>query len=362
MTSREKEIFDIIRFNPAASQNDIAKQLNITRSSVAVHIANLTKKGYLMGKGYILNDMPYVVGIGGANIDIHGISNQKIKLYDSNPGVINFSCGGVGRNICENLSRVGIYTKYITCIGNDFFGKKLIDDCIDANIDMESSFIIDNAQTSCYMSLIDSNGDMKAAVAHMDITDLLTIEKLSSKHGIINNAKIIMIDANLREDLIEYVTEKYKDKPIFADAVSTKKAVRLKKYLDKINTLKPNLYEAQVFSDLEIKTKDDIEKAAKIIIGKGVKNLFISMGAHGVYYMDHNMNSKYYKPNKVKMVNATGAGDSMMAGLIYGKFRELNIDRTVNFSMALAAYTIEDTHTINKSISEQKILDRMKGM
>ena len=61
MTEREQEIFHIIEQNPAISQNELAAQLNLARSSVAVHIANLQKKGYIRGKGYIVNDSFYVV-------------------------------------------------------------------------------------------------------------------------------------------------------------------------------------------------------------------------------------------------------------------------------------------------------------
>lgn len=45
MTERESEIFHIIQQNPAISQNELAAKLNLARSSVAVHIANLQKKG-----------------------------------------------------------------------------------------------------------------------------------------------------------------------------------------------------------------------------------------------------------------------------------------------------------------------------
>ena len=43
MTEREQEIFHIIQQNPAISQSELAAQLNLARSSVAVHIANLQK-------------------------------------------------------------------------------------------------------------------------------------------------------------------------------------------------------------------------------------------------------------------------------------------------------------------------------
>ena len=80
MTQREREIFEIIKKNPMIEQSQIAAMLNIARSSVAVHISNLQRKGYILGKGYLLKEQDYVVGIGAANVDIHGHSKKAINL------------------------------------------------------------------------------------------------------------------------------------------------------------------------------------------------------------------------------------------------------------------------------------------
>ena len=45
MTNREREVLKLIESNPMISQEEIASILGITRSSVAVHISNLMKKG-----------------------------------------------------------------------------------------------------------------------------------------------------------------------------------------------------------------------------------------------------------------------------------------------------------------------------
>ena len=50
MTQRERQILDLIAANPMISQQELADTLNITRSSVAVHISNLLKKGYIAGR------------------------------------------------------------------------------------------------------------------------------------------------------------------------------------------------------------------------------------------------------------------------------------------------------------------------
>ena len=51
MTQRERQILQLIESDPMISQQGIADKLGITRSSAAVHISNLMKKGYIAGKG-----------------------------------------------------------------------------------------------------------------------------------------------------------------------------------------------------------------------------------------------------------------------------------------------------------------------
>ena len=54
MTQREQQILDWITEDPMISQEALAERAGITRSSVAVHISNLMKKGHIVGRGYIL--------------------------------------------------------------------------------------------------------------------------------------------------------------------------------------------------------------------------------------------------------------------------------------------------------------------
>ena len=58
MTQRERQILNWIEEDPMISQQELADKAGITRSSVAVHIANLMKKGCITGKGYIIRTAP----------------------------------------------------------------------------------------------------------------------------------------------------------------------------------------------------------------------------------------------------------------------------------------------------------------
>ena len=79
--------------------------------------------------------MGYIAGIGGANMDIHGRSDRQLIMRDSNPGSLHTSLGGVCRNICENLARLGETVRLITVVGDDVQGRGIIEGCEKAGID-----------------------------------------------------------------------------------------------------------------------------------------------------------------------------------------------------------------------------------
>lgn len=91
MTQRERQLLNWIEENPLISQQELADKAGITRSSVAVHISNLMKKGYITGKGYIVHTAPYVTVVGGVNMDIGGWPGEVPVMRDSNPGVVRMS-------------------------------------------------------------------------------------------------------------------------------------------------------------------------------------------------------------------------------------------------------------------------------
>ena len=77
MTQRERQLLRWIEENPMITQQELADKAGITRSSAAVHISNLMKKGHIAGRGYIVHTAPYAVVVGGVNMDVGGRSLDR---------------------------------------------------------------------------------------------------------------------------------------------------------------------------------------------------------------------------------------------------------------------------------------------
>ncbi len=354
MTQREAEILNIIKENPLISQQEIADMLGVTRSSIAVHITNLSKKGIIMGKGYVVKGDEYVSVIGGANIDIQGFPDSTLKLCDSNPGSILLSAGGVGRNIAENIARLGLHTRFFTFLGDDLYGEKIMKESQRAGIDMSHIETLQGESTGAYLSVLDETGDMKVAISHMAIYDRMNREFIDRKKIILERSSLIVLDTNLPEDVIRYILSSMGHKKFIIDMVSTTKAVRIRDMLGSFHTVKPNRLEAEALSGIEINGRASLESTADFFHTKGVQNVFISLGADGTYYSD-NKSRGILKANKLKIVNATGAGDAFVAGLVLGNLREWDIEEKTRFAIGASLMALAHKDTINPYISEENI-------
>jgi len=359
MTNREQEILELIRKNPMISQKELADSLGITRSSAAVHITNLIKKGYIAGKGYIVKDEAYVCVLGGTNMDIQGFPRNRLILKDSNPGEVKLSLGGVGRNISENMVKLGVDTKLISVVGGDVYGSKILEEARLIGLDMQDSLILKDQSTSTYLSMLDESGDMMVAIAHMDIFEKMTIEFIKSKKHLIENSRLCVIDTNIPKEVIEYVLTNFKETEFFLDTVSSTKAQKIKDLIGYFHTIKPNKIEAEMLSGIKIETKDDLRKAAEYFLNQGVKRVFITMGEEGTYYND-GQNENLIPTPTIKVLNATGAGDAFVAGLAYSYCNDFDIDYTTRFSMTASVLALSHENTINPNMSLENINKKMK--
>ena len=360
MTQRERQILQLIEQNPMISQEELAEKLGITRSSVGVHISNLTKKGCIVGRGYVLRTGSYVVVVGGANVDICGRAWEPLVAEDSNPGLVSMSIGGVGRNIAHNLALLGADVRMLTACGDDVNGRQLCAASTEAGIDMSHALKLRDERTSTYLYITGPDGDMALAVSDMTICERITPEYLAEKANLLQNARAVVCDTNIPQESLNYLAENC-TVPLFCDPVSTLKAEKLRPILGRIHTLKPNRLEAELLSGIPIRDEADVEKAADKLLAMGIRRVFISLGGDGMYAATHD--ASYWGENfPCRMVNTTGCGDSSMAALVWAYLEELSLEESVRAALAAGSITIETPETISPSMSAQMLRERMASV
>ncbi|MDU2122021.1 MAG: carbohydrate kinase family protein [Clostridium celatum] len=301
---------------------------------------------------------PYILVLGASIVDIFGFCGRSYAQRDSIPGHIKISFGGVCRNIAENLARVGVNTQFISTLGDDENGKSILEHSRKFGYNMENSLFLEGESTPTYLAILNHQGEMESAVVDMESLNKMDEAFVDGKHEVFENAEYTIVDSD-NPILLEYILKKYQGKSKFIlDPVSAKKAKKIRHLVKYFHTIKPNRFETEALCGFKIETNDDLKKAGRFFIEQGVKNVFISLDADGIYYItSEGEEGTLACCESINVKNVTGAGDSFVAGIGYGYMNNLNIKDTLKYSVAMSIITITHEETINPNMNHELVED-----
>lgn len=300
----------------------------------------------------------YLLVLGASIMDIFGFSTSNYRAYNSTPGKIKMSFGGVCRNIAENSARIGINTKFLSVLGDDECGKSILEHSREIGYNMEDSMIIKGASTPTYLAILDENGEMVSAISDMKSLNAMTEEFIDSKKELIKNAKYVVVDSD-NPKILSYILKNFsKETNFILDPVSAEKATWVKDMIKDFHTIKPNRHEAEILTGFPIKDTEDLIRASNYFLSLGIKKVYISLDSEGIFYNDGEKCGKV-KALDVIVKNVTGAGDSFVAGIGHGYMNKLDEVDIVKFSMAMSIITIADEATIHPQMCLNKVLEEI---
>lgn len=298
--------------------------------------------------------------IGGANIDICGASLKPLRNYDSNPGTIGVSFGGVGRNIAQVCALLNKNVWFVTCFSDDAYGKMMREDCEKLGMNTSLSTVTGAYPTSMYMAVLDDNHDMHIAMSDMRILDTMDEKMLSRVMAELHPDDIIIMDANLAPDCIDYILH-HAPCMIAADPVSTAKAVKLKNSLDHITIFKPNQFESKELTGITIKDEESARKSLEWFLDHGVKEVLISLADKGIL-LGTETGMSWFTHRTIRLENATGGGDSLLGAYVSRRVLKESPEEAMRFAISTAVTVIEDDAVKRRSLDSQTILNRIADM
>lgn len=273
-----------------------------------------------------------VVIIGGSNIDYIGNLPTGFNISESNIGTVDTYFGGVSRNIAENLARNDVELSFVTCIADDALGKAMKEELESIGVDL---YVPSNVEKTGSFLSVNENNNLFVGLCDVNYQNSLTKEYLDKINIIDENTKYISIDTNLPDELIEYICNKYQDKFIISDGISSRKVVRLTNVLDKLSLLKVNIFEGQTLTGY-----DKPELIIKSLLKKGVKTCIVTCGSNPTVY---NVGDEIFLEPTIKasnIVNTTGAGDAMLSGVVKGLVMNKSIQEAIKIGHLFAHHNL----------------------
>ena len=299
------------------------------------------------------NKVSFLV-IGGANSDVTGKAlSASSQNAQSHLGQITNSFGGVARNIAETLARLDQNTHLITALGDDGQSKQMIDELSSLSINCELSLIVSNAKADSYMAIHDEAGNLIAALNDMPLVKLIDADFIKLHQKQISQADRVVIDANLCAEAIEAICHGLTDTYLAADAVSLRKASKLKPYLSQLHLLKVTTQEAQELCAVNKTSTHD--QLLDNLHEAGVDLVLLSAGAEGFTLSSSKNRISLPPKTDMNIVTSSGAGDGLFAGVLYGLSQNYELEMIATIAERVAASALISSKAVNPSLHKDMI-------
>jgi pseudouridine kinase len=311
-----------------------------------------------------------VVVIGGANVDVKVRSLAPVQHRTSNPGTSTTTSGGVGRNIAENLARLGTPTHLIAAVGRDPAGERLLSDTRAAGVRVDHVHR-GTHPTGTYTAVLDADGDLVVAVADMAATDSLTPQDIRHGRELIANASMLILDGNLPAHVLAYALDiaQAAGVPSVIDPVSAPKAALLAPLITRerpVFAITPNRDELVAITE-----EEDVIAAAAVLHERGVRHAWIRLGARGSLLSTANdvrtgrtghgghPGHTFLTAPPADVRDVTGAGDAMLGAFVHALLAGSDVVEAARYGHAAAALTVASTATVRPDLTPRLIEDAL---
>ena len=245
--------------------------------------------------------------------------------------------GGKGANQAVAMARLNGNVSMIGKVGEDGFGQTLINSLKNDKVD---TTYVQTAKGATGVALItvDKNAQNSIVVspgANFEVKE----DDIDNNIEAIKNSDIVVLQLETPLNTIKYALNKAKKLNKYT-ILNPAPAVKLDDEIIKnVDLLTPNETELEIISGVSIETEEDIQKAAQIMIEKGVKELIVTLGSKGSLYINKEK-SMFKKAYKVEAVDTTAAGDSYTGALAVALSQEKCIEDAMDFASKVGALSV----------------------
>lgn len=246
--------------------------------------------------------------------------------------------GGKGANQAIAAARLGGNVTMIGKLGADAFGNEILKVLKDANVNHQYVKQVEGHPTGIGSIVLEENGENRIIVVP-GANHLLKAENLDEYIDAFKKADILLVqfelDFEMNKRAIEIAYEL--GVPVLLNPAPGRELDE--ELLSKVTYLTPNETEAEIISGIKIKSIEDAEKAAKLILDKGVSTVVITLSEKGALVAD-SKGIRHIPSFKETAIDTVAAGDSFNGAFAYQIMEGKSVDEAVRFANAVGAITV----------------------
>lgn len=273
--------------------------------------------------------MSTVTVIGSSSIDFVVQAKKRPEMGETLLGD-DFATlpGGKGANQAVAASRLGAKVYMIGCIGNDYFGQQILNNFKKENVNVDHIKVLNDVSSgTAHITVVDEDNSI---IVVQGANVFVTPEIVKEAIKVIQNSEMVLIQQEIPEETVEYVSEVCKKENIPLILNPAPARIVSEKVLSNATYLTPNEHEFSVL--LKGLTREEA-------FNKFPNKLIITEGEKGVRYYN-GQEEVVVQTFKVDVVDTTGAGDTFNAAFAVAISEGKGLEEALRFANRAASLSV----------------------
>lgn len=295
-----------------------------------------------------------IIGIGESDVDLFlkvkapPGRGEKIRAEE-----IGKLPGGIIGNFCSQSAKTGVSCGIVSAVGNDEYGRLILDDYHNRGIDTAGIYIDDRERTFYCVVFLDNSGEKYLSAV---ITPLVSPAVSRIDFDYVRQAKYVHM-CSMDYDLVETAVREL-------SGSSVKISLDYEAHAERAGLADWRgifTHVAVLFTNEEgigqLYPGFKMEKAAAEILELGVELLVVTCAEKGGCIFSHKRHHDYRAFRVKNIVDTTGAGDSFNAAFLSAVIKGMDIRQAARYAAAAASFVIQEVGARTGQKDDEAIRD-----
>jgi len=290
-------------------------------------------------------DRPKVCVVGACNLDLISYVPRLPSLGETLHGSrFHMGFGGKGANQAVMAAKLGGDVTMVTKLGQDVFGENTLKNFESWGVNTEHVHFTDQAFSGVAPIAVDPQGHNSIIIV-TGANDLLTVDDIEAARPAIAAAQIMVcqLEIPLEINLAALRLARQEGvKTIFNPAPARPELPEELYQLSDIFC--PNESETELLTEISIKTQEDTQNAARVLVERGAATVILTLGERGSLLVTKD-STEHVPVEAVKALDTTGAGDAFVGSLAFFLAAEKPLTDAIKRASAIAAISVQASGT-----------------
>lgn len=270
--------------------------------------------------------------------------------------------GGKGANQAVQAARLGADVTMVGKVGNDDFGRNLINSASESGVNTDYIFITDTVPTAVGNVQIQKNekGTENRIIVVPGANFELTVDDVAFLEEKIADYDMVIMQHEIPQEVNCKVAEYAKAKGVPVMLNPAPSAEVPKELISCLTYISPNEHEAEDIVGIKPEGDDAIDRAVAALHNMGVKNVLITLGKAGCALSDGNEIIESPSIDIAPVIDPTAAGDSFIGAFCTATAAGVSLNEALIFANCTAGITVSKMGAQTSLPTFDEVISAMK--